>query len=186
MFNFFNNPNILGDFDALDAFSEYVKTHSPSQMLLDIRASTVDPNDLPALGDLVKMLLKDIGVKHARVLYTEGVRQLEANPRLKAEDVNLLEAKWNVVACCLDLRDEYIEAFNAINGIPNFVRDYPDMSLLTAMGLWGEGHRQEAGLILEELDAFVRSYGRANLDNKLQEAGLVIEMFDKLKLWVFD
>jgi hypothetical protein len=67
----------------------------------------------------------------------------------------------------------------------NFVRDYPDMSLLTAMGLWGEGHRQEAGLILEELDAFVRSYGRPHLDNKLQEAGLVIEMFDKLKLWVF-
>lgn len=89
------------------------------------------------------------------------------------------------MACCLDLRDEYIEAFNAIKGIPNFVRDYPDMSLLTAMGLWLEGHHREAGLLLEELDALVSSYGRPYLDNKLQEAGLVIEMFDKLKLWVF-
>jgi hypothetical protein len=149
-------------------------------MLADIRASTLDPNDLPALGDLVKMLLKDDGLRHARVLYTEGIRQLEANPSLMAENVSLKDAKWNVVACCLDLKDGFVEAFSAINSVPNFVRDYPDMSLRTAMGLYVEGHPQEAALIIRELDTF----DRLDLDNQLQEAGLVIEMFDKLKLWV--
>jgi hypothetical protein len=179
--NFFNTPNISGDFNGLDAFSEYVKTHAPGQMLSDIRESSVDPNELPALGDLAKMLLGDDGLKHARVLYAEGVRQLEANPGRKASDVSLPDAKWNVVACCLDLREEYGEAFEAIRiDLSSFVRDYPDMSLLMAMGLWGEGQRKEVGLILGQLDIF----DRLELDNKLQEAGLVIETFDKLKLWV--
>lgn len=182
MSNFFNTPNILGDVETLTALPEYVKTHTPSQMLTDIEGSTINPNDLPALGDLVKMLMKDDALKHARVLYAEGIRQLEASPVLKAKDVSLTDAKWNVVACCLDLQDEYIEAFRAIRGVQDFVMKYPDMSLLTAMGLWREGHLQEAALILEELDTFDRS----DLDNKLQEAGLVIEMFDKLKLWVFE
>lgn len=57
------------------------------------------------------MLLKDDGLRHARVLYTEGIQQLEANPSLMAENVSLQDAKWNVVACCLDLKDGFVEAW---------------------------------------------------------------------------
>lgn len=83
MANFFDgNPQT--DFERLMA---YVRTHTPDQMLADIRASSVDPNDLPGIGDMVRMFLKDQGTTHAKVLYAEGVRQLEAEPQRKAPDV---------------------------------------------------------------------------------------------------
>src|ERR1700722_16649483 len=48
--NFFDG-NPVKDFNGL---LEYVTSHTPNHMLTEIRASKLDPNDLPVLGDIVK------------------------------------------------------------------------------------------------------------------------------------
>jgi hypothetical protein len=129
MQTFFDAPN---PYDELPRFVGYHKTHSPAQMLSDIRSSRVKPNDLPCFGDIlrvhlsddIKRLLPDKGIRHARVLYAGGIilDSLEANPQLVDPDVSLLSAKWSFVACCHDLQDELPEAFRTIQSEPTFVR----------------------------------------------------------------
>jgi hypothetical protein len=185
MSNFFDAPD---PYSELPRLVEYCKTHSPTQMLSDIRSSCVNPNDLPALGDFLRVYLSDEiktslpnkGIRHARVLYAEGISQLEANPRLVAPDVSLLSAKWSFVACCHDLQDELAEAFRTIQSEPTFVRTYPDLAFSVAFLLWREGQLQETGAILRALDALPEAY----VASKFDEAGLDIAAFEKLKLWV--
>src|SRR2546423_15401466 len=106
--NFFNSL-VPGDPNSLFPFKAYIQNHSPEQMVADIRASKFDPNYLPDLGDMVRMLLKEEGRPYAKMLYGEGLRQLEATPELLDPTTNLLFAKRNFCACCIP--DEPLDAF---------------------------------------------------------------------------
>lgn len=111
--------------------------------------------------------------------YAEGIRRIDANPHLLAKDANLFDAKWNVVACSLDIGDGFVEASKLIVTEPRFFLDENlEMSLMTAMRLWADGHIHECGSILDKLDAI------EGINGKLAEAGLEPAMFEKLKLWV--
>ncbi|HXF38697.1 MAG TPA: hypothetical protein VN687_03195 [Blastocatellia bacterium] len=72
MSNYFDTPGILGEWDSLKS---YVQANTPDQMLSDIRYSTIDPNDLLALGDLIKMVTDDEALNtracHTRKAFVE-------------------------------------------------------------------------------------------------------------------
>ena len=171
MANFFNgNPQT--DSEGLMA---YVKTHSPTEMLSDVRSSSVDPNDLPGIGDMVKMFLKADGRVHAKVLYAEGIRQLEAAPHRLAPDVNLLFARRNLCACCLP--DEPLEAFAVIRQANELVTADPALCLTVAMGLYNQGQLKEASAALSALDQIPIQ----NLLPKLEAANMSVDLVNQLK-----
>ena len=84
MANFFNGDPIR-DIQGLKA---YIKTNSPTDMLGDIRSSSIDPNDLLCIGDMLKMFANADGRAHAKVVYAEGIGQLDASPHRLAPDVD--------------------------------------------------------------------------------------------------
>lgn len=109
----FFDGNPATDFNGLIA---YIKSHTLDQTLAEIRASKINPNDLPGLGDTAKLFLKEDGYAHARVFYAEGIRQLEAAPHLVAPDVNVLFARRNL--CALYMPDQAGDALAVIEEDP--------------------------------------------------------------------
>ncbi len=172
MANFFDGTPQT-DFQGLMA---YVRTHTPNQMLADIRSSSVDPNDLPGIGDMVRMFLKDAGTRHAKVLYAEGIRQLEAEPQRKAPDVNLMFARRNLCACCIP--DAPVEAFNVIAEDPTIVAADPALGVVVAMGLVQEGHAKQASQIISVLDQIPLE----QVLPKLEEAQMSFDVLKGLKV----
>ena len=146
MANFFDG-NPATDFNGL---MTYIKSHTPDQTLAEIRTSKVDPNDLPGLGDMVKMFLKENGYAHARVLYAEGIHQLEESPHLLAPDVNLLFARRNL--CALYMPDQAAEALAVVEEDPQLIGADPALALWIAATLAEAGQMQEADWILGGID----------------------------------
>ncbi len=171
MANFFNGSPTT-DFQGLIA---YVKAHTPEQMLSDIRASSVDPNDLPSIGDTVKMFLNDEGKHHAKVCYGEGIRQLEEEPQRKAPDVNLMFARRNFCACCFP--EEPVEAFNVLVDEPEIIVADPVLATGIATGLAQEGYPKQANIIVTALDQIPAQ----NLLLKFEEGGIEIGILKALR-----
>jgi hypothetical protein len=174
MTNFFDTI-VPGDPDNLFPLKEYIKSHSPEQMVADIRASKFDPNYLPDLGDMVRMLLKEEGRPYAKVLFAEGIRQLEAAPDLLDPSTNLFFAKRNLCACCMP--GEPGEAFQVILKTPALVPADPGLVVLVAARLVKEGQFKEANMLLSKIDEIPLDV----LLRKLEEVGFNFEMLDSLK-----
>lgn len=158
-----------------EGFLAYVKSHTPSQTLADIRASGIDPNDLPSLGDMARMFLKEEGREHAIVFYTEGIRQLEESPGRLAPDVNLSFARCSLCACYMP--DRAAEALTVIEKDPSLVSLAPELTLSIAAKLVEAGQLRGANALLERIDQIPLE----NLLPKLESAGINFEMVEFLK-----
>src|SRR5260370_17748669 len=83
---------------------------SPEQMLTEIRASSIDPNDLVSMADLlVQFQSRD----HAKVAWEEAIRQFDAAPSRIAPDVNLVHIKRNL--CIATLPSPPLKSFRWIS-----------------------------------------------------------------------
>jgi len=166
---------VPGDPNNPDPLKEYIKSHSPEQMVAEMRESLFDPNYLPDLGDLVKVHLKGEGRAYARLLYGEGIRQLEAAPELLAPDTNLFFAKRNFCACCIP--DQPLEALNVILETPTLTKADPVLATLVAACLVDEGWFGEARLLFSEIDKIPLE----SLLRKLEDAGVSFDIVESSK-----
>jgi hypothetical protein len=171
MANFFDG-NPATDFNGLIA---YIKSHTLDQTLAEIRASKINPNDLPGLGDTAKLFLKEDGYAHARVFYAEGIRQLEAAPHLVAPDVNVLFARRNL--CALYMPDQAGDALAVIEEDPQLIGADPALALWIAATLAETGQMQEADWILSAIDQIPQ----AQLLPKLEEYNFGIDQVNALR-----
>lgn len=174
MTNFFDTI-VPGDPDNLFPLKEYIKSHSPEQMVTDIRASKFDPNYLPDLGDMARMFLKEEGRQYAKFLLAEGIRQLEAAPELLDPGTNLFFAKRNFCACCMP--EEPREAFQVILKTPALIPADPGLVVFVAARLVEEGQFKEANMLLSKIDEIPLDV----LLGKLEEVGFNFEILDSLK-----
>lgn len=174
MANFFDTL-IPEDPDNFFPLTEYIQSHSPAEMLADIRASQFDPNYLPDLGDMVKMFMKEEGRPYAKLLYAEGIRQLEASPDLLAPDTNLFFAKRNFCVCCMP--NEPGEAFSVMSKTPELITADPALAAFVAARLVDEGQYQEASRLLSGIDHVPLE----ELLRKLEEFGISFDMVESLK-----
>jgi hypothetical protein len=144
MANFFDND--LGTIFA--ELSSYIDAHTPERMLTDIRGSRIDPNDLPSLGDQALMFMKQPA--HSKVLYAEGVRQLEAAPQRLAANCNLFAAKRNLCLSCL-MCGSAVDAFMVIAGERRLIPADTNLVQGVALALAKKGHSKEASWIEAEI-----------------------------------
>src|ERR1700682_4591010 len=86
---------------------------NPEQMLTEIRASSIDPNDLVSIADL---LVQFQSHDHAKVAWEEAIRQFDAAPNRIATDVNLVNIKRNL--CIANLSSAPLESFRWISEEP--------------------------------------------------------------------
>ena len=120
---------------------------NPEQMLTEIRASSIDPNDLVSMADLlVQFQSRD----HAKVAWEEAIRQFGAAPNRIAADVNLVNVKRNL--CIANLTSAPLESFRWISDEPQIARDAPMVAIELAESLRRANNYQEAELVLRELD----------------------------------
>jgi hypothetical protein len=171
MTNFFDTI-VPGDPNNWFPLEEYIRTHSPEQMVADIRSSKFDPNYLPDLGDMVKIRLKEKGRAYARLLYAEGIRQLEAAPELLTPDTNLFFAKRNFCACCIP--DKPGEAFSVILFTPTLATADPALAALVAACLVEEGQFEDASVLFSAIDKIPLE----SLLRKLEDAGLSFDVVE--------
>lgn len=172
--NFFDTL-VPGDPNSLFPFKDYIENHSPEQMVADIRASKFDPNYLPDLGDMVRMFLKEEGRPYARLLYGEGLRQLEATPTLLDPATNLLFAKRNFCACCIP--DAPLEAFELICRAPELISADPGLAVMITALLVDASQFSQAGALLPHIE----NVHTNNLQESLKEVGVDLAFFDSLK-----
>lgn len=168
--------DIFNDFKAASAddIAEYIGSHTPSQMLADIRASRINPNELPWLGDQALIYLKSPA--HARVLYEEGICQLEAAPQRLEPDCDLLKARRNLCSSCLTLGD-FLAAFAVLAHEPRLVSADLNLALGVALGLVKAGRPGEANAILSA----VQQIPFQELVRKLEQAEWTCDEFESLK-----
>jgi hypothetical protein len=174
MANFFDTL-IPGDPNNFFSLTEYIQSHSPAQMLADIRASKFDPNYLPDLGDMVKMFLKEEGKPYAKLLYAEGIRQLESAPELLIPDTNLFFAKRNFCVCCMP--NEPGEAFSVMSKTPELITADPALATFVAARLVEERRFQEANVLLTRIDQVPLE----ELLKKLEEFGINFDVIESLR-----
>ena len=119
----------------------------PEQIQNDIRTSSIDPNELVSIADLlVQCQLRD----HAKVVWEEAIRQFDAAPSRIAPDVNLSNIKRNL--CIANLSSAPLESFRWISEEPQIARDAPMVAIELAESLRRANKYQEAELVLRELD----------------------------------
>jgi tetratricopeptide (TPR) repeat protein len=172
--NFFDTV-VPGDPNSLFPLKDYMQNHSPEQMVVDIRASKFDPNYLPDLGDIVRMLLKEEGRPYARMLYGEGIRQLEATPSLLDPATNLLFAKRNFCACCIP--DAPLEGFELICRAPELISADPGLAVMITALLVDAGQFSQAGALLPHIEKVKTE----DLQQSLKEVGVDLAFVDSLK-----
>ena len=167
----------LFDSDMATIFNElpeYIASHTPSQMLADVRGSSIDPNDLPSLGDQALMFCKQPA--HSKVLYAEGIRQLEAAPERLAPDCNLLASRRNLCLSCLML-DSAVEAFEVIAKEPQLIAADINLALGVTLALGKIGRSEEANAVLSGVDQIPLP----DLLRKLEAAELDLGFVDSVK-----
>jgi hypothetical protein len=142
--NFFDNDVVI----MLDNIQPYMESHTPSEMLTDIRGSGINPNELPSLGDQALQLYKQYA--HSQVLYAEGIRQLEAVPHLLAPDCNLLFARRNLCVSYYMLGSA-AEAFSVIAKEPKLIAADVATALLVTRALAQNGRSEEANMIVSAI-----------------------------------
>lgn len=121
--------------------------YSPELMASQIRASSIDPNELVTIADL---LVSIQFLDHAKVAWEEAMRQFEAAPSRIAADVNLVNVKRNL--CIANLSSAPLESFRWISEEPQIARDAPMVAIELAESLRTANNYQEAELVLRELD----------------------------------
>lgn len=168
--------DIFNDFKAAssDDIADYIGSHTPSQMLADIRASRIDPNELPWLGDQAMMFLKSPA--HARVLYEEGISQLEAAPHRRAPDCDLFKARRNLCLSCLMLGSP-LAAFGVLAKEPRLVSADLNLVLGIALALAKAARPEEANAIL----SLVQQIPFQDLVRKLEQTEWSFDEFESLK-----
>jgi hypothetical protein len=120
---------------------------NPEQMRTEVQASSIDPNELVSIGDLlVQFQSKD----HARVAWEEALHQFDSAPNRIAPDVNLVNVKRNL--CIANLSSAPLESFRWISEEPQIARDTPMVAIELAESLRKADNYQEAELVLRELD----------------------------------
>src|SRR5579871_5372393 len=145
MANFFDS-----DLGAIfDELSEYMQSHTAAQMLADILASKIDPNDLPSLGDQAMRVHSQF--QHGAALYAEGIRQLEASPQLLAPDCNLFFAKRNLCVCFWQ-GGSPVEAERILFDEPKLIAADVSLALMVVRALAEVGHVEKANVILSAID----------------------------------
>ena len=121
---------------------------NPEEMRTEIRASSIDPNELVSIADL---LVQFQGKDHAKVAWEEALRQFDTAPSRIAADVNLLNIKRNL--CIASLSSAPLESFRWISEEPQIARDAPAIAIELAESLRRANNYQEAELVLREVDA---------------------------------
>ena len=174
MANFFDgNPET--DFPGLAA---YVKTHTPTQMLTDIRVSSIDPNKLIKIGDLAKIGLQDAGRLHAKALYAEGIRQLQTQPHRIASDTDLTIARCMLITCCLP--DAAGEAYGIIEADDAVVPTEPALAVWVAMALFQGQQFEKVHRVLTRLEKIPTK----TLAAQLQENGMEMSQVEDMRSYV--
>lgn len=120
---------------------------NPEQMLNEVRASSIDPNELVTIG---QMLVELSSPGHAKVAWEEAIRQLEADPSRMAADVNLVNVKQHVCVACL--QSSPLESFQWISREPQIARNAPLVAVQVAESLRRANNYKEAEIVLRELD----------------------------------
>jgi len=121
--------------------------YSTELMASQIRASSIDPNELVTIADL---LISIQFLDHAKVAWEEAIRQFDATPSRIAPDVHLLNIKRNL--CIANLSSAPLESFRWISEEPQIARDAPAVAIELAESLRRADAYQEAELVLREVD----------------------------------
>jgi len=128
-----------------------ITTYTPEQMIADLRASSIDPNDLVTVGDLLVQSFSSPA--HAKVAWEEAVQRFEANPGLVAADVNLLNLKLNLCRACLrSAPPDPLASFQWITREPKIARTDPLLAVQVAFSLQQADKYNEAEAVLQMLD----------------------------------
>lgn len=167
-----------GSLHDLDGLKRFVVQRTPDQVLEDARRSSVAPEDLPMIADMIRMFVKTNGaMARAKVLYAEGMRKIMAGPPGILSDNDMLSSMRNWALCCLP--DAPDEAFAVIAECPQVIAVDPALAAWVTALLVQTERYQEAEAMLSGIDQIPLE----DLLPKLEEAGLNFEM---IKSWKDD
>jgi len=117
---------------------------NPEQMRTEIRASSIDPNELVTIGHrFVEFSSHD----QAKVAWEEAIRQLEADPSRIAADVHLVNLKQNVCVACL--QSAPLESFQWISRESRIAHNAPMVAIQLVESLQRTNNYKEVEIVLQ-------------------------------------
>jgi len=140
-----------GQMRDLEELKNFIGQHTPDQVSVEARSSSLPPEDLLMVADMVRMFVKQDGtLKRAKVLYAEGMRKILAGPPGVLSDNDMLSNMRNWCLCCLP--DELEEACRVVAQEPQVVAADPALATMLTALLVENGLYRQAQAVLSGIE----------------------------------